>query len=72
MQGRKRDGRDPKQTDKESKLSGVLPAGRTEPSQQAVQGQQQEEEPAFKPNKKNKGTLTIAFGRFKSTTFRSS
>ena len=51
-------GRDPKQTDKEERLSGVLPAGRTEPTQQPVQGQQQEEEPAFQPNKKNKGTLT--------------
>ena len=60
----KADGRDPKQTDKEERTSGVLPAGRTEPTQQAVQGQQQQEEPAFKPNKKNKGTLTIAFGRF--------
>ena len=57
-------GRDPKQTDKEERLSGVLPAGRTEPTQQQVQGQQQEEEPAFQPNKKNKGTLTVAFGRF--------
>ena len=57
------DGRDPKQTDKEERTSGVLPPGRTEPTQQAVQGQQQEE-PAFQPNKKNKGTLTIAFGRF--------
>ena len=49
----KADGRDPKQTDKESRLSGVLPAGRTEPTQQQVQGQQQEEEPAYEPNKKN-------------------
>ena len=57
-------GRDPEQTEKEKKLSGVLPAGRQEPSQQPVEGQQQEEEPAFQPNKKNKGTLTVAFGRF--------
>ena len=55
-------GRDPEQTEKEKKLSGVLPAGRQEPSQQPVEGEQ--EEPAFQPNKKNKGTLTIAFGRF--------
>ena len=56
-------GKDPKQTDVEQNTSGVLPSGRTEPTQQKVQGQE-EEEPAFKPNKKNKGTLTIAFGRF--------
>ena len=61
------DGRDPKQTDKEERTSGVLPPGRTEPTQQAVQGQQQEE-PAFQPNKKNKGTRTIAFGRFNPPT----
>ena len=34
----------------------------SEPVQQEVEAQQ--EEPPFQPNKKNKGTLTIAFGRF--------
>ena len=52
--------RDPASTEAEKNLSGVMPAGANQQPQQ----QSGQEEPAFKPNKKNKGTLTIAFGRF--------
>ena len=51
---------DPPQTDKEKSLSGMQPAGANQQQPDEVE----QEEPAFQPNKKNKGTLTIAFGRF--------
>ena len=50
---------DPPQSEQEKNLSKTT---YSEPAQQEVEAQQ--EEPAFKPNKKNKGTLTVAFGRF--------
>jgi len=50
---------DPPQSEQEKNLSKTT---YSEPAQQEVETQQ--EEPAFKPNKKNKGTLTVAFGRF--------
>ena len=50
---------DPPQSEQEKNLSKTT---YSEPAQQEVEAQQQE--PAFKPNKKNKGTLTVAFGRF--------
>ena len=50
---------DPPQSEQEKNLSQTTTQ---EPEPQEVQAQQ--EEPAFKPNKKNKGTLTVAFGRF--------
>jgi hypothetical protein len=53
---------DPPSTEREKNLSGVMPAGANQQPQQSAEVGQ--EEPAFEPNKKNKGTLTIAFGRF--------
>ena len=50
---------DPPQSEKEKNLSQTTTQ---EPEPQEVEAQK--EEPAFKPNKKNKGTLTVAFGRF--------
>ena len=50
---------DPPQSEQEKDLSKTT---YSEPAQQEVEAQQQE--PAFKPNKKNRGTLTVAFGRF--------
>jgi len=50
---------DPPQSEQEKNLSKT---SYSEPAQQEVEAQQEEE--PFKPNKKNKGTLTIAFGRF--------
>ena len=50
---------DPPQSEQEKNLSKTT---YSEPAQQEVEAQQ--EESPFKPNKKNKGTLTIAFGRF--------
>ena len=50
---------DPPQSEQDKNLSKTT---YSEPAQQEVEAQQ--EEPAFKPNKKNKGTLTVAFGRF--------
>ena len=50
---------DPPQSEQEKNLSQTT---NQEPAPQEVEAQQ--EEPAFKPNKKNKGTLTVAFGRF--------
>ena len=50
---------DPPQSEQEKNLSKTT---YSEPAQQEVEAQK--EEPAFKPNKKNKGTLTVAFGRF--------
>ena len=50
---------DPPQSEQEKNLSKTT-YSETQP--QEVEAQQ--EEPPFKPNKKNKGTLTIAFGRF--------
>ena len=50
---------DPPQSEQEKNLSKTT---YSEPAQQEVETQQ--EEPVFKPNKKNKGTLTVAFGRF--------
>ena len=50
---------DPPQSEQEKNLSKTT---YSEPAQQEVEAQQ--EEPTFKPNKKNKGTLTVAFGRF--------
>jgi len=50
---------DPPQSEQEKNLSKTT---YSEPAQQEVEAQ--EEEAPFKPNKKNKGTLTIAFGRF--------
>ena len=50
---------DPPQSEKEKNLSKTT---YSEPAQQEVEAQ--EKKPAFEPNKKNKGTLTIAFGRF--------
>ena len=50
---------DPPQSEQEKNLSKTT---YSEPAQQEVQTQQ--EEPPFKPNKKNRGTLTVAFGRF--------
>ena len=50
---------DPPQREQENNLSQTTTQ---EPEPQEVEAQQ--EEPAFKPNKKNKGTLTVAFGRF--------
>ena len=50
---------DPPQSEQEKDLSKTT---YSEPAQQEVEAQ--EKEPAFKPNKKNKGTLTVAFGRF--------
>ena len=50
---------DPPQSEQEKNLSKTT---YSEPEQQEVEAQQ--EEPPFQPNKKNKGTLTIAFGRF--------
>ena len=50
---------DPPQSEQEKNLSKTT---YSEPAQQELEAQQQE--PAFKPNKKNKGTLTVAFGRF--------
>ena len=52
--------RDPASTEAEKNLSGVMPAGANQQQPDEVE----QEEPAFQPNKKNKGTLTIAFGRF--------
>ena len=49
---------DPPQSEQEKNLSKTT---YTEPAQQEVEAQQ---DPPFKPNKKNKGTLTVAFGRF--------
>ena len=50
---------DPPQSEEEKNLSKT---SYSETQPQEVEAQQ--EEPSFKPNKKNKGTLTIAFGRF--------
>jgi len=50
---------DPPQSEGEKNLSKTT---YSEPAPQEVEAQQ--EEPAFKPNKKNRGTLTVAFGRF--------
>jgi len=50
---------DPPQSEQEKNLSKT---SYSETQPQEVEAQQ--EEPSFKPNKKNKGTLTIAFGRF--------
>ena len=50
---------DPPQSEQEKNLSQTTTQ---EPEPQEVEAQK--EEPAFKPNKKNKGTLTVAFGRF--------
>ena len=50
---------DPPQSEQEKNLSQTT---NQEPEPQEVEAQQ--EEPAFQPNKKNKGTLTVAFGRF--------
>jgi len=50
---------DPPQSEQDKNLSKTT---YSEPAQQEVEAQK--EEPAFKPNKKNKGTLTVAFGRF--------
>ena len=50
---------DPPQSEQEKNLSKT---SYSETQPQEVEAQQ--EEPPFKPNKKNKGTLTIAFGRF--------
>ena len=50
---------DPPQSEQEKNLSQTT---NQEPAPQEVEAQQ--EEPAFQPNKKNKGTLTVAFGRF--------
>ena len=50
---------DPPQSEQEKNLSQTTTQ---EPEPQEVEAQQ--EEPAFQPNKKNKGTLTVAFGRF--------
>ena len=50
---------DPPQSEQDKNLSKTT-YSETQP--QEVEAQQ--EEPPFKPNKKNKGTLTIAFGRF--------
>ena len=50
---------DPPQSEQDKNLSKTT---YSEPTQQEVEAQK--EEPAFKPNKKNKGTLTVAFGRF--------
>ena len=50
---------DPPQSEQEKNLSKTTYSA---PVQQEVEAQK--EEPAFKPNKKNKGTLTVAFGRF--------
>ena len=50
--------RDPASTEAEKNLSGVMPAGANQQQPDKVE----QEEPAFQPNKKNKGTLTIAFG----------
>jgi len=50
---------DPPQSEQEKNLSKTT---YSEPAQQEVKAQK--EEPPFKPNKKNKGTLTVAFGRF--------
>ena len=49
---------DPPQSEQDKNLSKTT---YSEPVQQEVEAQQ---EPPFQPNKKNKGTLTIAFGRF--------
>ena len=57
---RQRIGQDPPSTEKEKSLSGMQPAGANQQQPDEVE----QEEPAFQPNKKNKGTLTIAFGRF--------
>ena len=51
---------DPPSTEKEKSLSGMQPAGANQQQPDEVA----QEEPAFQPNKKNKGTLTVAFGRF--------
>ena len=51
---------DPASSETEKNLSGVMPAGANQQQPDEVE----QEEPAFQPNKKNKGTLTIAFGRF--------
>ena len=50
---------DPPQSEQEKNLSRT---SYSETQPQEVEAQQ--EEPPFQPNKKNKGTLTIAFGRF--------
>ena len=50
---------DPPQSEQEKNLSKT---SYSETQPQEVEAQQ--EEPPFQPNKKNKGTLTIAFGRF--------
>ena len=50
---------DPPQSEQEKNLSRT---SYSETQPQEVEAQQ--EEPPFKPNKKNRGTLTIAFGRF--------
>jgi len=50
---------DPPQSEQEKNLSKTT---YSEPAQQEVEAQK--EEPPFQPNKKDKGTLTIAFGRF--------
>ena len=50
---------DPPQSEQDKNLSKTT---FSEPAQQEVEAQK--EEPPFQPNKKDKGTLTIAFGRF--------
>ena len=50
---------DPPQSEQEKNLSKGSYEQEKKPEQEVAQS-----EPAFKPNKKNKGTLTIAFGRF--------
>ena len=50
---------DPPQSEQDKNLSKTT---YSEPAQQEVEAQK--EEPTFKPNKKNRGTLTVAFGRF--------
>tara|TARA_Y100000589_G_C27147491_1_gene627477 strand:+ start:608 stop:1822 length:1215 start_codon:yes stop_codon:yes gene_type:complete len=52
-----------KQDPPQSELDKNLSKGSYEQQPQPEQ-EVKKEEPAFKPNKKNKGTLTIAFGRF--------
>ena len=52
---------DPPQSEQEKNLSQTT-TQQPEPAPQEVEAQQQE--PVFQPNKKNKGTLTVAFGRF--------
>ena len=52
---------DPPQSEQEKNLSQTT---NQEPAPAPQEVEAQQEEPAFKPNKKNKGTLTVAFGRF--------